>query len=306
MSVNNFDSTGTPEYSAFIHRSRYARWLPDEGRREAWSETVDRYISFFKEKEPSVASEIEKLRAPIQCLEALPSMRALFSAGPALERDAVSSFNCSYVTLDHPRAFDEILYILACGTGVGFSCERQYVSKLPVIADDFYPSDTVITVPDSRIGWAKSFRELISLLYVGHMPKWDMSKVRAAGTPLKTFGGRASGPGPLEDLFRFTTNLFRNAAGRRLHSIECHDLVCKTGEVVIAGGVRRSALISLSNPSDDRMRLAKSGQWWVQSPHRALANNSACFTEKPDFEVFLREWVSLHESRSGERGFFSR
>lgn len=228
------------------------------------------------------------------------------TAGKALDRDNVAGFNCAYLVIDHPRAFDELMYILLCGTGVGFSVERQYVSKLPEVAEGFYDTDTVIRVADSKIGWAKSLRELVSLLYAGQVPRWDVSAVRPAGSVLKTFGGRASGPEPLVELFQFTVQLFRSAAGRRLSSVECHDLVCKIAEVVVVGGVRRSALISLSNLTDDRIRRAKHGQWWIDNPQRALANNSACYTEKPDFEAFLNEWKSLYESRSGERGFFSR
>src|SRR5210317_1304039 len=234
------------------------------------------------------------------------SMRALMTAGKALDRDNVAGFNCSYLPIDHPRAFDEMMYILMCGTGVGFSVERQYVSKLPEVAEDFYETETTIQVIDSKIGWAKSYRELVSLLYSGQLPSWDVSKVRPAGATLKTFGGRASGPEPLVELFKFTTEVFKKAAGRKLSSIECHDLCCKIAQIVVVGGVRRSALISLSNLTDDRIRRCKSGQWWVDNPQRGLSNNSACYTEKPDFEAFLNEWTSLYESRSGERGVFSR
>ena len=247
-----------------------------------------------------------ELMKAIHDLDVMPSMRAMATAGKALDRDNMAGFNCSYVAINHVRAFDEILYVLMCGTGVGFSVERQEVGQLPVISEDFHDTDTTIVVTDSKIGWAKAFRELISLLYTGQVPKWDMSKLRPAGAPLKTFGGRSSGPDPLNSLFKFTVELFRRGAGRKLSSIECHDLVCKTAEVVVVGGVRRSALISLSNLSDDRMRGAKNGQWWVDDGHRALANNSAVYTERPDFEVFLKEALSLHESKAGERGFFSR
>ena len=247
-----------------------------------------------------------ELMKAIHDLDVMPSMRAMATAGKALDRDNMAGFNCSYVAINHVRAFDEILYVLMCGTGVGFSVERQEVGQLPVISEDFHDTDTTIVVADSKIGWAKAFRELISLLYTGQIPQWDMSKLRPAGAPLKTFGGRSSGPDPLNSLFKFTVELFRRGAGRKLSSIECHDLVCKTAEVVVVGGVRRSALISLSNLSDDRMRGAKNGQWWVDDGHRALANNSAVYTERPDFEVFLKEALSLHESKAGERGFFSR
>lgn len=246
------------------------------------------------------------VRDEILNLGAMPSMRALMTAGPALERDNIAGFNCSYIAIDHPRAFDELMMILMCGTGVGFSVERQYVNKLPEVAHEFTETDTQIVVRDSKIGWATAFRELVSLLYSGRVPRWDMSRVRSAGARLKTFGGRASGPEPLDDLFRFTVNLFQGARGRHLTSIECHDLCCKVADIVVVGGVRRSALISLSNLTDDRMRRAKSGQWWIDNPQRALANNSVSYTEKPDIEAFLKEWMSLYESKSGERGIFSR
>ena len=302
----DFDTTGTQLYSNFIHKSRYARWLDDKGRRETWDETVDRYISFFCARFPKQAKEIKELRSAIFDLRVLPSMRCLMSAGRALERDEVAGFNCSYVSVDHPRAFDEILYVLMCGTGVGFSVERQYISKLPEVAEEMYPSDTSLVVEDSKIGWATSFRELVSLLYSGKIPKWDLSKLRPAGAKLKTFGGRSSGPEPLNDLFKFTVALFKKATGRKLSSLEAHDLICKIAEAIVVGGVRRSALISLSNLSDDRMRLSKSGQWWIDNPQRSIANNSAVYTERPDFEIFLNEWVSLYQSKSGERGIFSR
>ena len=293
-------------YQSYIHKSRYARYLPDEQRRETWDETVDRYISFFKNRGSLDDRTAEELREAITNLEVMPSMRALMTAGDALDRDNVAGFNCSYLPIDHPKAFDEMMYILMCGTGAGFSVERQYINKLPEVSEDFHATETIIHVADSKIGWAKAYRELITMLYSGQVPKWDLSRVRASGDPLKTFGGRASGPEPLEDLFKFTVEVFRSAAGRKLSSIECHDLCCKIAQIVIVGGVRRSALISLSNLTDDRIRRAKSGQWWVENPQRGLANNSACYTEKPDFEAFLNEWSSLYESRSGERGFFSR
>lgn len=239
-------------------------------------------------------------------LNVMGSMRSAMTAGKALDRDNVAGFNCSYIPIDSPRSFDELMYILLCGTGVGFSVERQYITKLPEVSEDFHPTDTVIHVADSKIGWAKAFRELISLLYSGQVPSWDTSTIRPAGAPLKTFGGRASGPEPLLDLFKFTVELFKEAAGRKLNSIECHDLCCKVAQVVVVGGVRRSALISLSNLTDDRLRRAKHGQWWLDEPQRALANNSVCYTEKPDFEAFMNEWASLYASKSGERGMFSR
>lgn len=290
---------------SFIHKSRYARWLESEQRREEWPETVDRYVSFFTNRFPDLYPA-ERVKSAIQSLRAMPSMRALMTAGPALAKDEMAGFNCSYIAVDNVRAFDEILYVLMCGTGVGFSVERQSINELPVIAEEFHESTTLITVKDSKIGWASAFRELISLLYAGQIPAWDVSKVRPAGAKLKTFGGRASGPEPLVDLFNFSVKLFKRAKGRRLTSVECHDLVCKIADIVVVGGVRRSALISLSNLSDDRMRTAKSGKWWEGFAHRALANNSAAYTERPDMEIFLKEWQSLIESKSGERGIFNR
>ena len=291
-------------YSSYIHKSRYARYLPEQQRRESWPETVARYIDFFRDKlDDKTAATLE---AAILNHAVMPSMRAVMTAGKALERDNVAGFNCSYLPIDHPRAFDELMFILLCGTGVGYSVERQYTNKLPEVSEKFHTTDSVIQVSDSKIGWATAFRELLSLLYSGQIPKWDVSKVRAAGEPLKTFGGRASGPAPLIDLFKFTVDMFKNAAGRKLSSIECHDLCCKVADIVVVGGVRRSALISLSNLTDGRMQRAKSGEWWQDTPHRALANNSVCYTEKPDFESFLNEWKALFESKAGERGIFSR
>ena len=293
-------------YQQYIHKSRYARYLPEEQRRETWEETIDRYLNFWIEKGKLTLEDANGIFADIHDMNVMPSMRALMTAGEALDRDNVAGFNCSYLPIDHPKAFDEMMYVLMCGTGVGFSVERQYVSKLPEVAEDFHDTDTVIHVADSKIGWAKAYRELVSLLYSGQLPKWDVSGVRPAGSTLKTFGGRASGADPLVDLFKFTTEIFREAAGRKLSSIECHDICCKIAQIVVVGGVRRSALISLSNLTDDRLRRCKSGQWWQDNPQRGLANNSACYTEKPDFEAFLNEWTSLYESRSGERGMFSR
>ena len=294
-------------YQEYIHKSRYARYLPDLKRRETWGETVNRYLNFWVDRGVKF-TDLEKVTLfdTIFSMEVMPSMRALMTAGEALERDNVAGFNCSYITIDSPRAFDEMMYILMCGTGVGFSVERQYITNLPNVAEDFHETETVIHIADSKIGWAKSYRELVSLLYSGQLPRWDASRVRPSGSPLKTFGGRASGPEPLIDLFNFTVGIFRGAAGRKLTSLECHDLCCKIAQIVVVGGVRRSALISLSNLTDDRIRRAKHGQWWVDEPQRALSNNSACYTEKPDFEAFLNEWSSLYESRSGERGIFSR
>ena len=306
---NNYFPTS---YQEFIHLSRYSRWLPDKGRREKWNETICRYFDFFTEhlKEHVNYTLKDELRTELEeavlGLQIMPSMRCIMTAGEALKRENIAGYNCSYVAVDRVQSFDEILYVLMNGTGVGFSVERQYVSQLPVVADDFNMSDTTIVVADSKLGWAKSLKELVGMLYVGQIPRWDLSKIRPAGAPLKTFGGRASGPEPLESLFKFAVNLFQNASGRKLSSLECHDLVCKIAEIVVVGGVRRSALISLSNLSDDRMRHAKTGQWWNTEPQRALANNSACYTEKPDIGVFMDEWKALYESKSGERGIFNR
>lgn len=294
------------QYQTFIHQSKYARWRDDLGRRETWPETVERYLGFFKNRCQLTDDEEAELYYAITKLDVMPSMRALMTAGRALELDNMAGFNCSFVAIDHPRRFDEILYILMCGTGVGFSVERQFIAELPAVPDALHATDTTIVVADSKIGWASAFHEMISLLFAGQIPKWDVSKIRPAGARLKVFGGRASGPKPLVDLFRFTVDTFRKAQGRKLTSIECHDLCCKIAEVVVVGGTRRSALISLSNLSDDRMRSAKSGQWWEDYAHRSLANNSVCYTEKPDMRSFMKEWLSLYESKSGERGIFNR
>ena len=293
-------------YEQYIAKSRYARYLPEEKRRETWGETVSRYTDFFKARGQLDKATEKELYDAVYNLEVMPSMRAIMTAGAALNRDNVAGFNCAYIAIDNPRAFDELLYILMCGTGAGYSVERQYISKLPLVSEEFFESDSVINVPDSKVGWARSFRELVSLLYSGHVPKWDVSRVRPAGAALKIFGGRASGPAPLVELFQFAVDMFKGAAGRKLSSIECHDLCCKIAQVVVVGGVRRSALISLSNLTDDRLKRAKHGSWWDHTPYRGLANNSACYTEKPDFEAFLNEWKSLYESRAGERGIFSR
>jgi ribonucleoside-diphosphate reductase alpha chain len=299
-------------YSQFIAKSRYSRFLPEENRREHWNETVDRYCDFLfnhlQQKhnykvEDTLAAEI---RSAITNLEVMPSMRAIMTAGKALDRDNTAGYNCSYLPIDDPKAFDEAMYILLCGTGVGFSVEQKYVSKLPEVPDHLFDSQTTVVVSDSKEGWAKSLRQLVALLYSGEIPKWDLSKVRPSGARLKTFGGRASGPGPLEELFKFTIDKFKGACGRRLSSLECHDVLCKIGEVVVVGGVRRSAMISLSDLEDDRMRGAKSGNWWEQNGQRALANNSATYNDRPDIGQFLAEWTSLYNSHSGERGIFSR
>ena len=294
------------EYQEFIHKSRYARWLPEEGRRETWAETVQRYVDFWDNRGQITKADGEKMYKAIYNLDVMPSMRCLMTAGEALDKDNVAGFNCSYLHIDHQKSFDEMMYVLMCGTGVGFSVERQFIDKLPTVAESFHETDTTIVVADSKIGWASSFRELISLLYAGKIPKWDMHKVRPAGARLKTFGGRASGSQPLEDLFIFCVGIFQKAKGRRLTSIECHDICCKIAEVVVVGGVRRSALISLSNLSDPRMAKAKSGDWWRNEGQRALANNSVSYTEKPDFESYLSEMHTMYDSKAGERGIFSR
>jgi len=299
-------------YRSFIFTSRYARWIEEEKRRENWDETVNRYLNFIAkhllEKHNYILTlELyERLFKAIYNHEVLPSMRSVMTAGKALERDNTAGYNCSYLPIDDIKSFDECMYILLCGTGVGYSVERQYIQKLPEVPDKLFESGTTIVVSDSKEGWAKAFRQLLALLYSGEIPKWDTSKVRPAGARLKTFGGRASGPGPLEELFQFTISKFRQAAGRRLNSLECHDILCKIGEVVVVGGVRRSAMISLSNLSDDRMRKAKMGDWWNTEPQRTLANNSIAYAEKPDVSAFMQEWLALYQSKSGERGIFNR
>lgn len=307
------DSNGsiTDPYRNFIHISRYARWIESENRRETWEETVDRYCNFMRDHlvlnhgySPN-SKVFGEVRDAILNHHIMPSMRALMTAGPALERDHIAAYNCSFIAVDSPRAFDEAMYILMNGTGVGFSVEQKYVNQLPVIAESFFQTNTTIVVDDSKLGWAKAYKELIALLYQGQIPNWDVSKVRPAGARLKVFGGRASGPDPLVDLFNFTIETFKSAAGRRLKSIEAHDLMCKIGEVVVVGGVRRSALISLSNLDDFEMAKAKSGQWWEGNGQRALANNSAVYNSKPNTAQFLREWRNLYESKSGERGIYN-
>jgi ribonucleoside-diphosphate reductase alpha chain len=309
MSISNYLPT---DYQNFIALSRYARWKEDEQRRESWPETVGRYFDYMQkhlEKKHSYKmddSTRNELEQAVLNQEIMPSMRALMTSGPALDRCHVGGYNCSYVPVDSPRAFDETMYILMCGTGVGFSVERHHIEKLPIVNEDMHSTSTVIKVGDSRPGWAKSLRELIAMLYAGQIPQWDVSEVRPAGARLKTFGGRASGPAPLEELFEFIIDIFKGAKGRRLYPIECHDIMCKIGEVVVVGGVRRSALISLSNLNDDQMRHAKAGQWWENEGQRALANNSVAYKEKPQMGTFMREWLSLYESKSGERGIFNR
>ena len=298
-------------YQQFIHKSRYARWIESENRRESWNETVNRYANFISDHikfnhHVKDKTTISKIKNAILNLEVMPSMRAMMTAGPSLSRDNICGFNCSYIAMDNQRAFDEILYILMNGTGVGFSVERQFVSKLPAVPDELHETDTTIVVGDSKLGWSKSYKQLIAMLYAGEIPQYDLSKLRPAGARLKTFGGRSSGPAPLDNLFKFTISCFKGAAGRKLTSIEVHDIVCKIGEVVVVGGVRRSALISLSNLSDQRMRDAKSGQWWEHDVQRALANNSVAYTEKPDVGQWMKEWSSIYDSKSGERGIFNR
>jgi ribonucleoside-diphosphate reductase alpha chain len=299
-------------YNTFIAKSRYSRYLDDKGRREHWNETVARYFDFMTKnlKEKNGYTLTPELRAELQeavtSLDVVPSMRAVMTAGAALERQNVAAFNCSYLPIDDPKAFDEAMYILLCGTGVGFSVEQQYVKKLPEVPDQLFDSETTISVSDSKEGWAKSLRQLLALLYSGEVPKFDLSKVRPAGARLKTFGGRASGAKPLEDLFKFVIGKFKGATGRKLSSLECHDILCKIGEVVVVGGVRRSAMISLSDLSDDKMAHAKAGAWWDGNGQRALANNSATYEERPSIGQFMREWTSIYESHSGERGIFNR
>lgn len=292
-------------YQSYIHVSRYARWLEDKGRRETWEETVDRWWEYMTGKFPALADR-QDVKVAIHDLDVVPSMRTIMTAGEALERNHVAAYNCSFLAVDDPKAFDEALLVLMCGTGVGFSVERQFISKLPEVPQELVETDEVIVVADSKEGWAKGFRKLVSRLYAGEIPKWDMSKIRPSGARLKTFGGRASGPEPLENLFKFAVNLFGKAKGRKLNSLECHDLMCQVAAAVVVGGVRRSAMISLSNLSDDRMRHAKMGNWWNEQVNRSYANNSISFTEKPDMGSFLREWTAVYESKSGERGIFNR
>jgi len=294
-------------YQDFIHISRYARFNDELGRRETWDETVDRYIKFFQEKTNNNKKvPWEELREAILGLEVMPSMRCLMTAGPALEKDQVAGYNCSYVAIDNVKAFDEIMYILMCGTGVGFSVESKYTNKLPEVPEELHDTDTTIVFADSKIGWASGYREFISLLYSGKVAKWDTSKIRGAGERLKTFGGRASGPEPLVDLIKFTLNIFQKARGRKLSTLECHDIVCKIADIVVCGGVRRSALISLTDLNDDHLRHAKSGDWWTHNGQRALANISAVYDKKVEMETFMNEWHALYMSKSGERGIFSR
>ena len=309
---NNSTNKYMGSYEEYIAKSRYARYIDKEQRREDWPETVERYLNFIEQHlEDKHGYKLDgvlydQLYKAILNMEVMPSMRSVMTAGKALERDNTAGYNCSYLPIDDAKAFDEAMYILLCGTGVGFSVERQYVAKLPEVPDELFDSNTTVVVADSKEGWAKALRQVIALLYAGEIPSIDVSKVRPAGARLKTFGGRASGPEPLMELFKFVINIFKHAKGRKLNSLECHDIMCKIGEVVVVGGVRRSAMISLSNLSDDRMRHAKSGAWWEQQGQRALANNSACYTERPDMGIFMQEWTSLYESKSGERGIFNR
>ena len=306
-------------YQQFIHKSRYARWLDNEQRRENWDETVSRYTNYMrnqvrgKHNYEITDTDLFDIEQAILSQDIMPSMRAMMTAGPALARDNICGYNCSYIPVDSPRSFDECMYILMCGTGVGFSVERENVEKLPIVSDTMHDTDTVIKVGDSKPGWAKSLRELIALLYAGQIPKWDLSAIRPSGARLKTMGGRASGPKPLNDLFTFTVKLFKKAKGRRLFPIECHDLMCKVGEVVVVGGVRRSALISLSNLGDEQMRHAKTGEWYdepdrgiFRDGQRGLANNSVAYKGKPEIGIFMREWLALYDSKTGERGIFNR
>ena len=299
-------------FQEWIAKSRYSRYLDDQGRREHWPETVQRYFDFMekhlKEKHDYVMSEDLKrrLQDAVTNLEVMPSMRSIMTAGEALERQNIAGYNCSYLPIDDPKAFDEAMYNLLCGTGVGFSVEQKYVNKLPEVPDRLFNSESIIVVKDSKEGWAKALRQVIAMLYAGEIPRWDVSQVRPAGARLKTFGGRASGPEPINELFRYVVAKFKSAAGRRITSLEAHDILCKIGEVVVVGGVRRSAMISLSDLTDDRMAHAKAGNWWESNGQRALANNSAVYDVKPSVGQFMREWSSIYESHSGERGIFSR
>jgi len=298
-------------YQDFIHKSRYARWDYSNQRRESWDETVDRYFAFFKKNLKQVNNynltdeELETTKKEVKKLNVMPSMRCMMTAGDALIKENIAAYNCSYVAVDTPRAFDEILYILMNGTGVGFSVETKYTNRLPVVHEEFHPTDSTLVVADSKLGWAKALKQMIALLYNGEVPNWDVSRVRPAGSPLKTFGGRASGPEPLVNLFNFCVTKFRLAAGRKLTSIECHDIVCKIAEIVVVGGVRRSALISLSDLNDREMRYAKTGNWWEGENQRSLANNSVNYQSRPTMSTFMREWLALYESKSGERGIYS-
>jgi len=294
------------QYQQYIAISKYARFIEGENRRETWDESVDRFVKFFSEKFPVAKTKLEEAGKDIKALNVVPSMRAIMTAGPALERDNIAGYNCSYLAIDDPKAFDEALYILMCGTGVGYSVERKFVDKLPDIPEDLHQTDEVFKVEDSKIGWAKGMRKLVSRLYAGEIPKWDLSGIRPAGSRLKVFGGRASGPDPLENLFRFTVGVFKKAAGRKLSSLEAHDIMCAVAAAVVVGGVRRSAMISLSDLGDDRMRHCKSGEWWNENVNRSYANNSVSYTQKPDMGAFLREWSALYDSKSGERGLFNR
>lgn len=296
-------------YQQYIHKSRYARWREEDGRRETFEETVDRLIEYYKKEieKRGVKHDLEEVREYILNLQVMPSMRAMMTAGPALDRCHVPAYNCAYVTVDSPRTFDETMYVLMCGTGVGFSVEEKNTHKLPSVPEELQKSNTQIVVEDSKEGWATAFKELISMLYSGTIPKYDVSLVRPEGAKLRTFGGRASGPAPLVDLFEFTINIFKQAVGRRLTTLECHDLMCKIADIVVVGGVRRSAMISLSDVTDDRMRDAKTGNWWDYAGHRRLANNSAVYeNRRPDMNLFMKEWKALYDSKSGERGIFSR
>jgi len=297
------------QYQEYIAASRYARYIDDKGRRETWAETVERFVDYIFTRTPAITNDTalrKEVQEAVFNLEVMPSMRAVMTAGKSADRDNTCVYNCSYLPVDDPKSFDEAMFILLCGTGVGFSVESKYITQLPEIPEKLFPSEHTIMVHDSKEGWAKSFRLLLANLYAGEIPRWDVSRVRAAGARLKTFGGRASGPAPLVDLFEFAVAMFKNAKGRRLHSLECHDLMCKVGEVVVVGGVRRSAMISLSDLDDERIRHAKAGPWWELSPHRALANNSAVYNETPSVGKFMEEWSSLYNSHSGERGIFNR
>ncbi|MFN9951656.1 MAG: hypothetical protein ACK55I_01040, partial [bacterium] len=264
-------------FQSFIFISRYSRWLPDYNRRESWEECVERWWNYFTNKVPQLA-ERPDVKEAILNLEVLPSMRSLMTAGPALDHDNTCLYNCSYLPIDSLESFAELFVVLMNGTGVGYSVERQYTDKLPTVANKIEKHFNVTyVVEDSKEGWGNAVKFLMDHLYAGRHIKWDLSKIRPAGARLKTFGGRASGPAPLDNLFKFLVKVFYNAQGRKLTALECHDICCAIANAVIVGGVRRSAMISLSDLSDREMAHCKSGAWWEQAGFRSYANNSAVY-----------------------------
>lgn len=293
-------------FQSFIFISRYSRWLPSHNRRESWDECVDRWWNYFTDKVPTLA-ERPDVKEAILNLEVLPSMRSLMTAGIALDHDNTCLYNCSYLPIESVDSFAELFVILMNGTGTGYSVERQYTDKLPTVANKIVKNfDKVIVVEDSKEGWGNALKTLFNDLYSGKHPKWDLSKVRPSGARLKTFGGRASGPAPLDNLFKFLVKVFYNAQGRKLSALECHDTCCAIANAVIVGGVRRSAMISLSDLGDREIAMCKSGAWWEQAGFRSYANNSAVYRGKPPMGQFLEEWTSLYNSHSGERGMINR